>query len=91
MQRLDLVVFVQMVDVVDNVQAIRIDPQVDEGLIPLALQSKDASQVEGRVCGDFMRGAENPAQSSECFPQNLFRFRVILFFDQDGTQIAQGE
>lgn len=46
-QRLEIVVFFQVLDIVDGIKSLRIGPQVDEGLISLALESKDASQLIG--------------------------------------------
>lgn len=91
MHRLETIVLFHLLDIVDGIHRLREGSQVDEGLIPLTPPSKDASQVMGCSCRDFMRGTENAAQAGECFPQNLFRFGVAFFFDQDRTQITQGE
>ena len=37
MQGLEMVIFLQVLDIVDRLHGIRVGPQVEEGLIPLAL------------------------------------------------------
>ena len=67
------------------------EPQVGKGLVPLAPQRKNASQIVGRGGSVGMPGAQSTAPSLECFPVGLFRFGVALFFLQEFTQTIQGD